>query len=144
MDGIVCNSTTTANLSLSISAYLRQCFTNSLSLLTMYIYIHSLRKVLSTRVSQGECLAASTLHFLDRFTQPKNNSGSFIFVLSQLFWGEQCATVLPIHNRMKREAILLFDWFSRFLYGFGRKYVIKNTKVAPKGAKIASNYLKYQ
>ena len=28
----------------------------------IYIYIHSLRKVLSTRVSQGECLAASTLH----------------------------------------------------------------------------------
>jgi len=59
---------------------------------------------------------------LDRFTQPKNNSGSFIFVLSQLFWGEQCATVLPIHNRTKREAILLLDWFSRFLYDFGRKY----------------------
>ena len=49
-------------------------------------------------------------------------------MLSQLFWGEQCATVLPIHNRTKREAILLLDWFSRFLYDFGRKYVIKKHK----------------
>ena len=39
MDGIVCNSTTTAKLSLSIAAYLLctwQCSTNSLSLLKIY------------------------------------------------------------------------------------------------------------
>ena len=39
MDGIVCNSTTAAKLSLSIAAYLLctwQCSTNSLSLLKIY------------------------------------------------------------------------------------------------------------
>ena len=75
---------------------------------SFFFNIHSLRKVLCghTCFPRGVC---SYVNFasLDRFTQPKNNSGSFIFVLCQLFWGEQGATVLPIHNRTKHEATLL-------------------------------------
>ena len=92
--------------------------------------IHSLRKVLSARVSQGERLVAP-ICILVSFHSAKNNSGSFIFVLSQLFWGGQYATVLPIHNRTKCKAILLLDYFSRFDIIFGRKYVIKNSIIAP-------------
>ena len=84
----------------------------------MYIHTHSWLKVLSTRVFQGEGLAASTL--LVWF--PKKNSGSFIFGLLQLFWSEQFATLLGIRQKTKRPAILLLYCFSCFLYDLRRKY----------------------
>ena len=102
-----------------------------------------LRKVLSTRVSQGECLATSTLHpWIVSLSQKTILAVSFLCCpnFSKENNVQQSFQFTTERNVRRFYYRLIFS----FLYDFGRKYVIKNTKVAPKGAKIASNYFKYQ
>ena len=72
---------------------------------------------------------------LDHFTQPNINSGSYIFVLCQLFLEEQCATVFPFTTERNVKRCLFLDCFSCFIC-LGRKYVIKTQQLPLKELKL--------